>query len=241
MKAPSGPSSRTSGWTPDSTLWQLIQVAQASVSEGARQFKSCASRCASVRLPTPAGPAKIMACGRRFRSIARISVSTALGFPRKERKLEGRCMGSFLTILSLGSVKRFHFAAGPQARWRGASDEQYPVRYVRSEQQSQRPAGRSHGGARWRRARIGFVAAPRRCARHRLRRGASHMPARRSRQSAQVISSQTLTKDGCYPFLKMGCYSREYFVGGPTSLYDPNPLGPASRKTEIRFTHGFVK
>ncbi len=55
-------------------------------------------------------------------------------------------MGSFLTILSLGSVKRFHFAAGPQARWRGASDEQYPVRYVRSEQQSQRSAGRSHGG-----------------------------------------------------------------------------------------------
>src|SRR5207249_8240473 len=96
MKAPSGPSSRTSGWTPDSTLWQLIQVAQASVSEGARQFKSCASRCASVRLPTPAGPAKIMACGRRLRSIARTSVSTALGFPRKERKLVGRCIGSFL-------------------------------------------------------------------------------------------------------------------------------------------------
>ena len=42
--------------------------------------------------------------------------------------------------------------AGPQARWRGASRELYPGRYVRSEQQRQR-----------RRARIGFVAAPRRC------------------------------------------------------------------------------
>src|SRR5437762_13547288 len=34
-----------------------------------------------------------------------------------------------------------HFAAGPQARWRGASDELYPVWYVRSEQQSQRACG----------------------------------------------------------------------------------------------------
>src|SRR5437773_12459534 len=34
-----------------------------------------------------------------------------------------------------------HFAAGPQARWRGASDELYPGRYVRSEQQSQRACG----------------------------------------------------------------------------------------------------
>src|SRR5213594_2708079 len=36
-----------------------------------------------------------------------------------------------------------HFAAGPQARWRGASDELYPGRYVRSEQQASGPAGRS--------------------------------------------------------------------------------------------------
>src|SRR5438094_9740544 len=56
-----------------------------------------------------------------------------------------------------------HFAAGPQARWRGASDEQYPGRYVRSEQQSQRACGPQPAGARRRRARIGFVAAPRRC------------------------------------------------------------------------------
>src|SRR5213076_1133757 len=56
-----------------------------------------------------------------------------------------------------------HFAAGPQARWRGASDGLYPGRYVRSEQQSQRACGPQPAGARRRRARIGFVAAPRRC------------------------------------------------------------------------------
>src|SRR5437870_3243165 len=56
-----------------------------------------------------------------------------------------------------------HFAAGPQARWRGASDELYPGRYVRSEQQSQRACGPQPAGARRRRARIGVVAAPRRC------------------------------------------------------------------------------
>src|SRR6266516_4859081 len=41
-----------------------------------------------------------------------------------------------------------HFAAGPQARWRGASDELYPGRYVRSEQQSQRACGPQPTGAR---------------------------------------------------------------------------------------------
>src|SRR2546428_3951674 len=41
-----------------------------------------------------------------------------------------------------------HFAAGPQARWRGASDELYPGRYVRSEQQSQRACGPQPEGAR---------------------------------------------------------------------------------------------
>ena len=55
-----------------------------------------------------------------------------------------------------------HFA-GPQARWRGASGELYPGRYVRSEQQRQRARGPQPAGARRRRARIGFVAAPRRC------------------------------------------------------------------------------
>ncbi len=41
-----------------------------------------------------------------------------------------------------------HSAAGPQARWRGASDDAYPVRYVRSEQQSQRACGPQPEGAR---------------------------------------------------------------------------------------------
>src|SRR5438552_2928123 len=54
-----------------------------------------------------------------------------------------------------------HFAAGPQARWRGASDELYPGRYVRSEQRSQRACGPQPAGAR-RRAGICLVAAPRR-------------------------------------------------------------------------------
>jgi hypothetical protein len=43
-----------------------------------------------------------------------------------------------------------HSAAGPQARWRGASDDAYPVRYVRSEQQSQRACGPQPEGARFR-------------------------------------------------------------------------------------------
>ena len=41
-----------------------------------------------------------------------------------------------------------HSAAGPQAGWRGASDDAYPVRYVRSEQQSQRACGPQPEGAR---------------------------------------------------------------------------------------------
>jgi hypothetical protein len=41
-----------------------------------------------------------------------------------------------------------HSAAGPQARWRGASDDAYPARYVRSEQQSQRACGPQPEGAR---------------------------------------------------------------------------------------------
>ena len=54
------------------------------------------------------------------------------------------------------------FAAGPQARWRDASDELYPRWYVRSEQQSQRACGPQPERAR-RRVSICFVAAPRRC------------------------------------------------------------------------------
>src|ERR687891_2619416 len=66
------------------------------------------------------------------------------------------------TVLRARAEITSHFAAGPQARWRGASDELYPG-YVRSEQQSQRACGPQPGGAR-RRAGICFVAAPRRCA-----------------------------------------------------------------------------
>src|SRR5947207_8500747 len=57
----------------------------------------------------------------------------------------------------------FPFCCRPQARWRGESDERYPGRYVRSEQQSQWACGPQPRGARRRRARIGFVAASRRC------------------------------------------------------------------------------
>src|SRR6266568_547230 len=76
-----------------------------------------------------------------------------------------------LLILRARAEINSYFAAGPQARWRGASDGLYPGRYVRSEQQSQRACGPQTAGARRRRARIGFVAAPRPCP-NRLRRGA---------------------------------------------------------------------
>src|SRR5213076_3470930 len=73
-----------------------------------------------------------------------------------------------------------HFAAGPPARWRGASDELYPGRYVRSEQQSQRAWGPQPAGAR-RQGRVSASLPLLDDVRHRLRRGASHLPARRSR------------------------------------------------------------
>src|SRR5205809_8031648 len=83
-----------------------------------------------------------------------------------------------------------HFAAGPQARWRGASDELYPGRYVRSEQQSQRACGPQPEGAR-RRAGICFVAAPQRCPTSPSSRRLASAP-RRSRQNAEFISERTL-------------------------------------------------
>ena len=75
-----------------------------------------------------------------------------------------------------------HFAAGPQARWLGASDE-HTLRYVRSEQQRQRACGPQpvRGAAVW-----GHLL----CCRsltmstHLLRRGALQLPPQRSRQSA---------------------------------------------------------
>src|SRR5438034_4654936 len=83
-----------------------------------------------------------------------------------------------------------HFAAGPQARWRGASDELYPGRYVRSEQQSQQgrsPKGRGGGRASALLPLLDDV-------RHRLRRGASHLPARRSRQNVNLFLREPLAR-----------------------------------------------
>src|SRR5213592_132302 len=84
-----------------------------------------------------------------------------------------------------------HFAAGPQARWRGASDELYPGRYVRSEQQSQRACGPQPGGAR-RQGRVSALLPLLDDVRHRLRRGASHLPARRSRQNGNLFLREPL-------------------------------------------------
>ncbi len=86
-----------------------------------------------------------------------------------------------------------HFAAGPQARWRGASDELYPGRYVRSEQQSQRACGPQPEGAR-RQGRVSALLPLLDDVRHRLRRGASHLPARRSRQNVNLFLREPLAR-----------------------------------------------
>src|SRR4030095_15485443 len=70
-----------------------------------------------------------------------------------------RRVSSCLHVFVVGAVEKnqplrvraeisSHSAAGPQARWRGASDDAYPARYVRSEQQSQRACGPQPEGAR---------------------------------------------------------------------------------------------
>src|SRR6266704_3095821 len=86
-----------------------------------------------------------------------------------------------------------HFVAGPQARWRGASDELYPGRYVRSEQQSQRACGPQPEGAR-RQGRVSALLPLLDDVRHRLRRGASHLPARRSRQNVNLFLREPLVQ-----------------------------------------------
>src|SRR5438128_6357369 len=91
-----------------------------------------------------------------------------------------------LLILRARAEINSHFAAGPQARWRGASDELYPGRYVRSEQQCQRACGPQPGGAR-RQGRVSALLPLLDDVRHRLRRGASHLPARRSRQNVNLF------------------------------------------------------
>ena len=49
---------------------------------------------------------------------------------------------------------------------------------------------------------------------HRLRRGALHLPARRSRQSASLISSQALTKTTCFVFSEVQPAGRRRSRGG---------------------------
>ena len=82
-----------------------------------------------------------------------------------------------------------HFAAGPQARWQGASDEHTGL-YVRSEQRSLRAAARrGAAGGHLRRCRSSTMAP------HRLRRGALHLPARRSRQNVKLFLRRPLGVD----------------------------------------------
>ncbi len=89
--------------------------------------------------------------------------------------------------LGPGNEYKLHFAAGPQARWRGASDEHAGL-HVRSEQQSQRACGPQPDGARPELCSGSSTMTP-----HRLRRRALHLPARRSRQNATFIYFQALT------------------------------------------------
>src|SRR3989454_4744565 len=97
-----------------------------------------------------------------------------------------------------------HFAAGPQARWRGASDELYPGRYVRSEQQSQRACGPQGRGGERASALLPLLDD----VRHRLRRGASHLPARRSRQNVNLFLREPLV---------VGCFDPATIASQPSS------------------------
>jgi|SRR5438477_2472728 len=128
-----------------------------------------------------------------------------------------------------------HFAAGPQARWRGASDELYPVWYVRSEQQSQRACGPQPEGARRRRARIGFVAAPRRCPTSPAsRRLASARPALAPKW--EFISARALSLDKGSPNVKP---RTAFFSRTPEEsvfLPDINLTGHKPHRTVVRET-----
>ena len=128
-----------------------------------------------------------------------------------------------------------HFAAGPQARWRGASDELYPVWYVRSEQQSQRACGPQPEGARRRRARIGFVAAPRRCPTSPAsRRLASARPALAPK--CEFISARALSLDKRSPNVKP---RTAFFSRTPEEsafLPDINLTGHKLHRTVVRET-----
>src|SRR5256885_5134447 len=113
----------------------------------------------------------------------------------QRRALETECAitacSPALLILRDRAEINSHFAAGHQARWRGASDELSPGRYVRSEQQSQRACGPQPAGAR-RQGRVSASLPLLDDVRHRLRRGASHLPARRSRQNVNLFLREPL-------------------------------------------------
>ncbi len=57
-------------------------------------------------------------------------------------------MSFVITGLRARAEITLHFGCPAKRDWRGASDEQYPRRYVRSEQQSQRACPASGKGAR---------------------------------------------------------------------------------------------
>ena len=83
----------------------------------------------------------ILSKGSRWNRLRRAAAS------RRQESNAGEC-GEQNQPLRVRAEISSHSAAGPQARWRGASDDAYPVRYVRSEQQSQRACGPQPEGAR---------------------------------------------------------------------------------------------
>src|SRR6266487_979367 len=76
-----------------------------------------------------------------------------------------------LLILRARAEINSHFAAGPQARWRGASDELYPGRYVGASNKASGPGGRSPQG-RGGEGRVSALLPLLDHVRRRLRRGA---------------------------------------------------------------------
>jgi hypothetical protein len=73
-------------------LLQTEQSPHAPRPVGHKQFKYWARSNARVHLPIPAGPAKIIACGKRFCSMARLNISTGRALPRNVL----RFMGDFM-------------------------------------------------------------------------------------------------------------------------------------------------
>src|SRR5437867_603279 len=107
----------------------------------------------------------------RRRPAWRTSVERAGTAPRTRRTRRSSA-GSAPPRLRARAEITSHFAAGPQARWRGASDELYPGR----------------GGE----GRVSALLPLLDDVRHRLRRGASHLPARLSRQNVNLFLREPL-------------------------------------------------